>query len=214
MVAISILVTRYQPHVESMGYGGQEAKLERTYNWLDSFAVEEEMRPNTLLFSASVEQPKTHGRKQNKKKNPTNTTGSNASFAVFLLVVSLTSLAFIITIVIDALLSADEWTILCGGISGLFIVASLMFLTRQPRNSATFPIMVPCFPGIPVVAIFVNILLMTELNYWSFVRFGAWLVPGKTSFFCFCFCLFVVCCCRRCFHYNISVDERTNRVKY
>ena len=181
MVAISVLVTRYQPDVESVSHGGKEAKLERTYNWLDSFAFEQAMRPNTLLFSSSVELPKRHGKKQNRKKKPSCTTGSNASFAVFLLVISLSSLAIIITIVIDALLSADEWTILSGGISGLFIVASLMFLTRQPRNCATFPIMVPCFPGLPVVAIFVNILLMTELNYWSFVRFGAWLVPGKTS---------------------------------
>lgn len=178
MVAVSVLLTRYQPSVEGVVYE-KAAKLDRTNQWLQSISTEPEMYPYTFGAIPYLQKRKLNGKKTNIQKEPSKITSYNASFAVFLLVISLSCLAVILTAVLKDILTDDGWAFLSGGISGLFAFAAVMFLTRQPRNYPKFSITVPCFPWLPIVAIFVNILLITELNYWTFVRFGVWLVPGK-----------------------------------
>jgi len=56
------------------------------------------------------------------------------------------------------LAKGEPWPILLCGIFGLMIVASLMYIIRQPRNPATFPFMVPGVPTIPALTIFFNVL--------------------------------------------------------
>ena len=179
MVTISVLVTRYQPGVEDFEHC-KAAKLERTEQWLQFISMESETYP--YIFGDIPNQPKSKfDRKKTKtSKEPSKVSGSNASFAVFLLVISLSCLATVLTSVMNDILGDKVWAFLSGGISGLFALAAVIFLTRQPRNYPAFSTTVPCIPWLPIVAIFVNILLIAELNYWTFVRFGAWLVPGNT----------------------------------
>ena len=174
-----MLLTRYLPDVKSVTYGGKEDKLERTKNWLQSFSQEQEMYPDSLAFSPTLKQRQTVVRKRSTWNKPSKTSASNASFIVFLLVIALSCLAVTLTTMLRSPLGGKVWAFLCLGISVLFTIVSLVFLTKQPRNSAAFPVMVPFFPWLPTVTIFVHILLITELNYWTFVRFGVWLVPGK-----------------------------------
>ena len=175
MVTISVLLARYQPGVDGQVYG-KAARLERTNEWLQSITMEPRY-PNPFFDQSLPEKRDT--KKTNIWRKPSKMSGYNASFAVFLLVLSLSCLAAILITVLNNILKGEGWAFLAGGISGLFTVAALIFLTRQPRNNAEFSIMVPCFPWLPIITIFVNILLITELNYLSFVRFGAWLIPGK-----------------------------------
>ena len=186
MVTISVLLARYQPGVDGQVYG-KAAKLERTNEWLQSITMEPRY-PNPFFDQSLPEKRDT--KKTNIWRKPSKMSGYNASFAVFLLVLSLSCLAAILITVLNNILKGEGWAFLAGGISGLFTLAALIFLTRQPRNNAEFSIMVPCFPWLPIITIFVNILLITELNYLSFVRFGAWLIPGKiilVIFLCFKF---------------------------
>lgn len=179
MVAISVLITRYQPGVEDVVHG-QAAKLERTNQWLQFISMESEMYPYTFGDIPNLQKRKFDRKKTKISKEPSKVSGSNASFAVFLLVISLSCLAIVFTTVINDILNDEVWASLSGGISGIFALAAVIFLTRQPRNYPVFSTTVPCVPWLPIVTIFVNILLITELNYWTFVRFGAWLVPGTT----------------------------------
>ena len=178
MVAVSVLLTRYQPGAEDVMYG-KAAKLERTNQWLQSISTKQEIYPYTFGDILYLQKHKPHGKKTSVLKDPSKISGHNASFAVFLLVISLSCLAVVLTTVFNDVLKDYGWAFLSGGISGLFALAAVVFLTRQPRNYPEFSITVPCFPWLPIVTIFINILLITELNYWTFVRFGAWLVPGK-----------------------------------
>ena len=179
MVAISVLITRYQPGVEDTEHS-KSAKLQRTDQWLQFISMESESYPYTFGDTPNLQRSKFDRKKTNTTKEPNKVSGSNASFAVILLVTSLSCLAIVFTTVINDILNNEAWAFLSGGISGLFALAAVVFLTRQPRNYPLFSTTVPCIPWLPVVTIFVNILLIAELNYWAFVRFGAWLVPGKT----------------------------------
>ncbi|XP_078374418.1 cationic amino acid transporter 2-like [Oculina patagonica] len=112
------------------------------------------------------------------KSGPHECNCCNHKNAIAVISESLSCLAVILTTVLNDILKDDGWAFLSGGVSCLFALAAVVFLTRQPRNYPKFSITVPCFPWLPIVTIFVNILLITELNYWTFVRFGVWLVPG------------------------------------
>ena len=178
MVAISVLITRYQPGVEDVEHS-KSARLQLTDQWLQLISMESESYPYTF-GDTNIQKRKFDRKKPNTTKEPNKVSGSNASFAVFLLVTSLSCLAIVFTTVVNDILNNEVWAILSGGISGLFALAAVIFLTRQPRNYPVFSTTVPCVPWLPIATIFVNILLIAELNYLTFVRFGAWLVPGKT----------------------------------
>lgn len=188
MVAISVLITRYQPGVEDVEYS-KAAKLERTDKWLKFISMESETYPYTFGDVSNPQKSNFERKKLKTSREPSKLSGSNASFAVFLLVISLSCVAVVLTFVMNNILNDEVWAFLSGGISGLFAMAAVIFLTRQPRNCPVFSTTVPCIPWLPIVTIFVNILLIAELNYWTFVRFGAWLVPGKTLSM-----YFIICC--------------------
>ncbi|XP_022802553.1 probable cationic amino acid transporter isoform X1 [Stylophora pistillata] len=174
MVAISVLLTRYQPGVECHVYG-KAAKLERTNQWLESITSEPRYPPP---ISDQSELEKRDTVKGNTSGKPSEISHDNATLAIFLLVLSISFLVTIILTVLNGILKEDSWAFLAAVMSGIFIFVALIFLTRQPKNNAKFPITVPCSPLLSLITIFVNVLLISELDYLSFVRFGAWLIPG------------------------------------
>ncbi|KAJ7379573.1 hypothetical protein OS493_013968 [Desmophyllum pertusum] len=78
MVAISVLLARYQPGVEGAVYSGKEAKLERTNKWLQSISKEPETFPDT-----SLEKRKSDSKERDMWKEPNRISGYKASCAVF-----------------------------------------------------------------------------------------------------------------------------------
>ena len=54
-----------------------------------------------------------------------------------------------------------------------------MYIIRQPKNSATFPFTVPGVPFVPAIAIFFNVLLIVNLNPWTYIRFSVWTALGE-----------------------------------
>ncbi|XP_074627408.1 cationic amino acid transporter 2-like isoform X3 [Acropora palmata] len=58
------------------------------------------------------------------------------------------------------------------------IVASLIALQLQPQNSDTFSFMVPGVPFIPALSIFIDVLLIANLHWMTFARFGMWMAIG------------------------------------
>lgn len=154
---------------------GKAAKLERTNQWLESITSEPQYPP-TISDQSELEKRDTV--KGNTRGKPSEISRDNATLAIFLLVLSISFLVTIIMTVLNGILKEDSWAFLAAVMSGIFIFVALIFLTRQPKNNAEFPITVPCSPLLSIITIFVNVLLISELDYLSFVRFGAWLVPG------------------------------------
>ena len=184
MVAIAVLVTRYTPGVQSVTAGEENTK-EKNKKWLQSVCCRpgETKGLDDLTPDVSYQQVQ-----NNDEDSPMDTTqpDEQTSFCVCVatLVLTLSIMAFTVCLTRTSahLFRGEAWAVLLCGIFGLMVVVSLMYITRQPRNSATFPFMVPGVPIIPALTIFFNVLLLVMLNKWTYIRFSVWMVLGKLEF--------------------------------
>ena len=115
---------------------------------------------------------------QDEGPRPDEHTSLVASVSLAFLVITITSLHILLTNAWTHLAAHEAWAIFVACLIGLLIITSVMVLERQPKNKATFPFMVPCVPYLPLLSVFVNILLIVKLNYWTYVRFGVWMFIG------------------------------------
>ena len=180
MVAISVLVTRYTPGVQSVTLDKDGTK-EKTKKWLNTICC----RPgktdgeDDVLPEVSYEQVQTSDEEIISIRQPDGVTSFRARVGAFVLTLSITAFSICLTRTHSQMGRGEAWVILLCCIFGLMIVASLMFIIRQPRNSATFPFMVPGVPIIPAITIFFNVLLLVMLNHWTYIRFSVWMALGE-----------------------------------
>ena len=180
MVAIAVLVTRYTPGVQSVTLEKDGTK-EKTKKWLNTICC----RPgktdgeNKILPEVSYEEVQTSDEEPISIRQPDEVTSFRARVGAFVLTLFTTAFTICLTRTYSQLGRGEAWAILLCCIFGLMIVASLMFIIRQPKNSATFPFMVPGVPIIPAIAIFFNILLLVVLNDWTYIRFSVWMALGE-----------------------------------
>jgi len=181
MVAVSVLVTRYTPAVPSVTTD-KDATEEKTTKWLQSLCC----RPGETEGQDDLITEVEYHQVQNED-SPTGTTqpDQETSFrvrvATFVLTLSITAFTVCLTRANSHLVREEAWIIFLCGIFGLMVVVSLMYIIRQPRNSATFPFMVPGVPFIPALTIFFNVLLLVMLNHWTYIRFSVWMVLGELT---------------------------------
>ena len=185
MVAIAVLVTRYTPGVQSVTAGEENTK-EKNKKWLQSVCC----RPGETKGQDDLTPDVNYQQVQNyDEDSPMGTTqpDEQTSFCVRVatFVLTLSIMAFTVCLIRTSahFFRGEAWAVLLCGIFGLMVVVSLMYITRQPRNSATFPFMVPGVPIIPALTIFFNVLLLVMLNKWTYIRFSVWMVLGKNSVF-------------------------------
>lgn len=183
MVAIAVLVTRYTPGVQSVTLE-KNGTSEKTAKWLKTICCRpgETKGKDGGLPDVSYQQVESNdGEELSEERQPDETTSFRVRVATFVLTLSITALAISFTRSYSYWSQGDAWAILLCCIFGLMIVASLMFIIRQPKNSATFPFMVPGVPIIPAITIFFNILLVVTLDHWTYIRFGVWMILGKKT---------------------------------
>ena len=181
MVAIAVLVTRYTPGVQSVTTDKDNTK-EKTNKWLKSICCRpgETEGQDDLIPEVSYHQLQNNGEDSSMgTTQPDQQTSFRVRVATFVLTLSITAFTVCLTRSNSHLVREEAWAVLLCCIFGLMIVASLMYITRQPRNSATFPFMVPGVPIIPGLTIFFNVLLLVMLNHWTYIRFSVWMVLGK-----------------------------------
>ena len=182
LVAISVLVTRYTPGVQSVKLEKDGSK-EATNRWLKTICCRpgEMEGSNDVLPEVGYQQVQTNDKESSDRKSqPDAETSFRVRICVIVLTLAITALTICLTRAISHLGQGDAWAILLCCIFGLMIVACLMFIMRQPTNSATFPFMVPGIPIIPAITIFFNVLLIVMLNHWTYIRFGVWMTLGKS----------------------------------
>ncbi|XP_052848362.1 LOW QUALITY PROTEIN: high affinity cationic amino acid transporter 1 [Drosophila gunungcola] len=78
--------------------------------------------------------------------------------------------------------SKEIWalTLLCILILLVFLVILLICL--QPREARRRLFRVPFVPIVPAISIFINIYLMLQLDSWTWIRFGVWMIVGIPIF--------------------------------
>ena len=181
MVAIAVLVTRYTPEVESVAKE-KDTTNEKTSNWLQSICCRpgETDGQDDLIPDVSYHQVENNDEDSSiGTTQPDDQTSFRVRVATFVLTLSITAFTVCITRANAHLVRREAWVILLCCIFGLMIVASLMYIARQPRNSATFPFMVPGVPIIPALTIFFNVLLLVMLDHWTYIRFSVWMALGE-----------------------------------
>ena len=181
MVAIAVLVTRYTPGVQSVTTDQDNTK-EKTNKWLQSICC----RPGETEGQDDLIPDVSYHQVQNNNENssigtqqPDEQTSFRVRVATSVLTLSITAFTVYLTHAYSHLARREAWVVLICCTFGLLIVATLMYITRQPRNSATFPFMVPGVPIIPALTIFFNVLLLVMLNQWTYIRFSVWMALGE-----------------------------------
>ena len=188
MVAIAVLVTRYTPGVQSV-ITGLDTIDEKTDKWLQSICCKpgEAGGQDDRLPEVSYRQVQdNHEDSSIGSQQPDEQTSFCVRVATFVLTLAITAFTVCLTRTSAHLFRGEAWAVLLCGIFGLMVVLSLMYIGRQPRNSATFPFMVQGVPIIPALTIFFNVLLLVMLNQWTYIRFSIWMVLGKNSVFYRC----------------------------
>ena len=181
MVAIAVLVTRYTPGVKSVTLDEDSTK-KKNNQWLKTICCrpEETEGKDEELPVVSYQQVQSNDEESpSSKMEPDEETSFRARVGTFVLTLSITALTICLTHTHSQLGRGEAWIILLCCIFGLMVVASLMYIFRQPRNSATFPFMVPGVPIVPAITIFFNVLLLVMLNHWTYIRFSVWMTIGE-----------------------------------
>ena len=185
MVAVSVLVTRYTPAVPSVT-ADKDATKEKTTKWLQSLCCRPGSPGETEGQEGFITEVSYHQVQNDDEDSsmsttqPDQETSFRARLGTFVLTLSITAFTVCLTHANAHLVRGEAWAFLLCGIFGLMVVVSLMYITRQPRNSATFPFMVPGVPFIPALTIFFNVLLLVMLNKWTYIRFSVWMALGKS----------------------------------
>ena len=178
-VAVSVLVTRYQPGVQSVTHV-LEGSREKTDRWLQQVCCVTSLAQNNYKRLQDGEDMTQQSEIPKTKEEPDENSSFRASVAVCLLTLGLTGLSIVLTSTdISQFFGKQGWALLVSSMLGLLVVFSLMLLERQPKSSATFPFMVPLVPYLPTATIFVNVLLLVSLHPFTYVRFTVWMIAGK-----------------------------------
>ena len=177
MVVIAVLVTRYTPGVESVTLEN-DGSDKTTKTWMKTLCCSSDETDDRADISYRQVQ-NIDEETRSSKEEPDEKTSTRARVGVFTLTLSITAFLICLTRTYSYLGRAEAWAILLCCSFGLPIVASLMYIIRQPKNSAKFPFTVPGVPFVPAIAIFFNVLLIVNLNPWTYIRFSVWTALGE-----------------------------------
>lgn len=187
MVTVSVLVSRYQPGVQSVHEDRIGETKTRTVKWLQSLCLKSDATEDDSLVGdpqakyqpiTDEEEPQ-NGDDSGPKKKANQRTALFVKVSVFSLLSGITGLTFVLSWAFDHISEAEWWAIFLVCLFTGTIIVSLVAIHLQPQNSATFPFMVPGVPYLPAVTIFINVLLLANLQWMTYARFGIWMTFGK-----------------------------------
>ena len=182
-VTISVFVSRFQYGVQSAP-GNDKGNTNMT-QWLQNILSNVKRKPSdqsSIAYQPITGEEDSSSLPPTPRTEVTKATTFRAELAVFFLVICIAALAITFSHLFQDVFNRGEWwaiyliTLFSGA-----IVVLLFILQIQPRNSATFPFMVPGVPYIPAITIFINAVLMANLHWMTYVRFGVWMILGACS---------------------------------
>ena len=183
-VTISVLVSRFQHGVQSVPGNENQGNTNMT-QWLQNILSNVKRKPSdqsSIAYQPITGEEDSSSLPPTPRTEVTKATTFRAELAVFFLVICIAALAVTLSHLFQDVFNRGEWwaiyliTLFSGA-----IVVLLFVLQLQPRNSATFPFMVPGVPFVPAITIFINAVLMANLHWMTYVRFGVWMILGACS---------------------------------
>nr|XP_060484026.1 cationic amino acid transporter 3-like [Panthera onca] len=160
MVAICVLIIRYQPEVKK---GGSEAEVQE-----ENGPVAERLTLQRLLFPGSP--------------TPTPLSGRVVCVCSSLLALLLTLLCLVLA-QWPVLLSGDPVWISVVVLLLVLIIGITGVIWRQPQSPSPLHFKVPALPLLPVLSIFMNVYLMMQVSAATWARFGVWMLIGFALYF-------------------------------
>lgn len=167
MVALSVLLTRYQP--DGKGGSCSDSSTRRADSWLRKLY--------NISNAAKSTTPK--GLSPLCPTQPNKHTIANVNLTVTIMVLSLLGFGGCLRIWLEADVHANTLLITTISIFGVSVIACIIMLICQPQNSAKFPFTVPYVPLLPVLSISINMFLFVMLSKPTFIGFSIWILIGK-----------------------------------
>ncbi|XP_055693350.1 cationic amino acid transporter 2-like [Lutzomyia longipalpis] len=112
---------------------------------------------------------------------PTKTTSALVTWAVTIYCIWCLGLSLVITQLEGFI---DQWYsifLLC--LFAVLIILTLFMISRQPQSRTEIVFTVPFVPWLPGLSILINIYLMTQLDWMTWIRFGIWIIIGLIIYF-------------------------------
>ena len=156
----------------------------------DSFSVEDKSEGNesaSLLADSEVTSSDKEVLDQSHmtSEGPTKVTGRIATCSCILLLLWFFGFNSTLIFAFDQILDKQILPITVLVIFGILCLASISIILSMPQSKTKFGFMAPCIPGMPILAIYCNIFLMLRLSAITWVRFGVWMLVGKSVYFQF-----------------------------
>ncbi|XP_041449396.1 cationic amino acid transporter 2 isoform X2 [Drosophila obscura] len=92
-------------------------------------------------------------------------------------------LALLIMHAYSAIRSQTAWALTLLVVLVGLICLTLLLICLQPREARSRLFRVPFVPVVPAISIFINIYLMLQLDSWTWIRFGVWMIVGLSIYF-------------------------------
>lgn len=175
MVSLSVILTRYQPNLESVANEGQ--LTQRTQSWLRTLFKKRKKGPSDTY--KKLPQSGQESVTTACHASPSECSNTVANVAVTIMLLSMFSLCVYLKTWITSTENIEAVTIFAVTLSAFVTVTCLIVLQIQPKNCVTFSFMVPCVPLLPALSILINMLLLTLLQPLTYVRFAIWIAIGK-----------------------------------
>lgn len=184
MVALSVILTRYQPNLE---FVASDAQLtERTQSWLRTLFRKRKKGPSKTSYE-KLPQSGHDSVTTACHASPSECSNTVANATVTIMMLAMLALCVYLKIWITGKGDIEAVSIFAVTVSAFVTITCLIVLQLQPKNRVTFSFMVPCVPLLPALSIFINLLLLTLLHPLTYVRFAMWITIGKVPTFLFTF---------------------------
>ncbi|XP_037720412.1 cationic amino acid transporter 2 isoform X2 [Drosophila subpulchrella] len=79
--------------------------------------------------------------------------------------------------------SKEIWALTLLAVLVLLMFLVILLICLQPREARRRLFRVPFVPVVPAISIFINIYLMLQLDSWTWIRFGVWMIVGLSIYF-------------------------------
>lgn len=153
-----------------------ESEKSTTDRTLDNFCTKKDLERSPSVFRRITKQILGQ-----RLESPTE--DSYLVVKIFLAVFIMNTIGLLCCLIwgMDRLTGKDPLIIVFFVLLLMWMLIAVDVIARQPQSKNKLLFKVPCLPFLPLCAIFINILLLLELHYLTWVRFGVWLAIGKWS---------------------------------
>ncbi|KFQ78732.1 High affinity cationic amino acid transporter 1, partial [Phaethon lepturus] len=178
LVAVCVLILRYQS--EQLNSPKAMEMLELNGN------EEERVIMNPTVTATSVQQKETLALAtlfNPPADTPTALSGRIVYICVSVIATLIVVICVVLTLKVTALKDASVGWIMALVLLLVALLIPTIIIWRQPQSNARLNFKVPFLPLLPIFSIFINILLMVQLNTGTWVRFAIWMAVGFIIYF-------------------------------